>query len=132
MHRLPHSKAIWRLRFASLLLWINYLAFLGMVGGFGYAFWTRSPDQVRIAILIMAGFVGSVVLQWLVSLGTKCPLCMTPVLAAKNCSKNRNAKTFLGSYRLRVANNVLLRNHFRCPYCSEPTELKVRDRRSRR
>ena len=63
---------------------------------------------------------------------TKCPLCVTPVLAAKNCSKGKNAKTFLGSHRLRVANNVLFKGYFRCPYCSEPTELTVRSRHSKR
>ena len=132
MHRLPNKKSIWRLRFASLLLWINYLAFAAVLAAFTYAVVERSRELVNIAILIMAGFIGSVILQWLISMQTKCPLCITPVLAAKNCSKNKKAKTFLGSYRLRVANNVIFRNHFRCPYCSEPTELKVRDRRARR
>ena len=54
------------------------------------------------------------------------------MLAAKNCSNNRNAKNFLGSDRLRAANNVIFTNHFGCPYCGEPTELAVRERHARR
>jgi len=132
MHRLPSKTAIWRMRLASLLLWLCCLAIPAVIAAFTIAVMERSREKVDIAILMLAGFVGLVILQWLVSLQTKCPLCITPVLAAKSCSKNKKAKKFLGSYRLRVANNILLRNHFRCPYCSEPTELVVRTRHSRR
>ena len=132
MHRLPNRKAIWRLRFAALLLWINYIAFVAMVIAFFRAFWDRDQEVVVIAISIMGVFIVTAILQWFVALRTKCPLCVTPVLAAKNCSKGKNAKTFLGSHRLRVANNVLFKGYFRCPYCSEPTELTVRSRHSKR
>jgi len=129
MHRLPSKSSIFRFRLASLLLWVNYLIFVASVAALVHAFMERSREKVEIAILLMGAFVASVILQWLVSLGTKCPLCITPVLVGKSCSKNKKAKTFFGSYRLRVANNVLFRNYFRCPYCSEPTELVVRTRR---
>ena len=69
-------------------------------------------------------------LQWMMAARTHCPLCMTPVLATKRCMKHRNARPFLGSYRLRVSLGALLLNSFRCPYCNEPTALEVRDRRS--
>ena len=132
MHRLPTRLAIWRMRMASLLLWINYLLFGAFLASLVIAFLGRNREKMDLLILMAAAFVASLVIQWLIAFHTKCPLCITPVLASKSCSKNSKAKTFLGSYRLRVANNVLLRNHFRCPYCSEPTELKVRPRRSRR
>ena len=51
---------------------------------------------------------------------------MTPVLAKKDCTKHRHARTFLGSHRLRVALAILFRNSFRCPYCNESTILEVR------
>ena len=70
----------------------------------------------------------TVILQWLIASRTCCPLCLTPVLAAKNCAKHRHARSFLGSHRLRVALAVLFRNSFRCPYCHEPTALEVRER----
>ena len=45
MHRLPNRMAIWRLRFAALLLWVNYLAFIGMVIAFFRAFWDRDEEE---------------------------------------------------------------------------------------
>lgn len=132
MHRLPSRKAIWRLRFAALLLWCSGLSFVGTLVCFALAFLERSRDQVEVAIISLISFAAISILQWLVALQTKCPLCMTPVLAAKTCAKNKKAKKFLGSYRLRVANSILLRNYFRCQYCSEPTELAIRPRHSRR
>lgn len=131
MHRLPSKLAIYRLRLAALLLWVNYLLFIAAMVVLGTAVYEKSQDLVMKAIVLMIVCGLSVAAQWLVALQTKCPLCITPVLVAKRCSKNRKAKTFLGSYRLRVANNVIFRNYFRCPYCSEPTELQVRSRRPR-
>ena len=132
MHRLPSRKAIWRLRFAALLLWMAGLSFVATIVCFAWAIMERSREQVDIAISVLVGFVIIAVTQWLVALQTKCPLCLTPVLGNKSCAKNKKAKTFLGSYRLRVANSILMRNYFRCQYCSEPTELVVRPRHSRR
>jgi len=129
MHRLRTRSAIWRLRAAALLFWLCCIAFLGMISAFVMAFMERSRDQVEIAIISTISFMFLAMAQWLISLKTKCPLCLTAVLASKNCAKHRNARTFLGSYRLRVANRVLLSNHFRCPYCGELTELAVRQRR---
>lgn len=126
MHRLPSKSAIRRFRVASLLLWVNYLLSVVPVIFLIYAFIEKSEEHIKSAIIFMMIFIGSLVLQWIISLQTRCPLCITPVLAVKSCSKNKKARTFLGSYRLRVANNILLRNYFRCPYCSEPTELTVR------
>ena len=60
---------------------------------------------------------------------TRCPLCLTPVLATKGCSKHRNARTLLGSHRLRVAMSVLFKGRFYCPYCHEPSVLEVRQKR---
>ncbi len=120
-----------KFRIASLLLWLKLFVLMAAIGTLGYATYLRDGHFVKLAI---AGFLLTAILsvvQWLVALGTKCPLCITPVLAPKHCSKNKKAKTFLGSYRLRVATSVLFRNYFRCPYCSEPTTLEVRTRRSR-
>ena len=97
-----------------------------------YAFVERSREGVELAIILMAAFVICSILQWLTALRAKCPLCMMPTLVPKHCSKNRHAKKFLGSYRLRAANSILFKNYFRCPYCGEPTELAVRERHSRR
>lgn len=84
---------------------------------------------LALGLVLLASLVA--LLQWLVSQRTQCPLCMTPVLAAKRCAKHRRARTFLGSHRLRVALAVLLRGWFHCPYCNEPAELVVRKPRER-
>lgn len=65
-----------------------------------------------------------VIPQWTVGAHTNCPLCWTPVLAPKRCSKHLNARTLMGSHRLRVALAVLLKNQFRCPYCNESTAME--------
>lgn len=120
------------MRFASLMLWLCCLTVPVVIAAFVIAVIERSREKVEYFIYLLLGAIGLAIVQWLVSLQTKCPLCITPVLAAKSCSKNKRAKKFLGSYRLRVATNILTRNHFRCPYCSEPTELVARERRSKR
>lgn len=57
-----------------------------------------------------------------------CPLCRMPPLGSRACQKNARARTFLGSYRLRVSLSTLLLNRFRCPYCGEPTRCEVKTR----
>lgn len=117
-----------RFRVAALLLWLNLFLFLATIAAFVHAFVERTREHVAIAIGVMVLYLVSVCIQWVIAMQTKCPLCITPVLAAKNCSKNKKAKRFFGSYRLRVATSLLFRNYFRCPYCSEPTQLTVRPR----
>ena len=61
---------------------------------------------------------------WIQGYHTNCPLCCTPVLAPKGCTKHRDAKKLMGSHRLRVALAILFPNRFRCPYCNESTALE--------
>ncbi len=84
---------------------------------------------IGVGMLLSVGLV--VLLQWSVSNRANCPLCLTPVLANKDCVKHRNAKTLLGSHRLRVAVSLLFTRRFRCPYCGEPTLLEPRHTRMR-
>jgi hypothetical protein len=70
-----------------------------------------------------------VIIQWGMARRARCPLCMTPVMETKRCSKHRNAKPFLGSYRLRVALSIIFKGSFRCPFCHEPTAIQVRQKR---
>lgn len=131
MHRLPTRVAIYRFRLASLLLWMKYLVLLTAVGLLIHAALHKDGVMVNKAIVGFIATAGITLSQWLIGMQAKCPLCITPILTPKTCSKNRKAKTFLGSYGLRAANTILFRNYFRCPYCSEPTELQVRTRRPR-
>ena len=67
-------------------------------------------------------------LQWWLSASTRCPLCLTPILSTTNCAKHRKAKKLLGSYRLRLAVDIVFNESFTCPYCHEPTAMLVRDK----
>ena len=128
MHRLKSKSLIHRFRLAAFLLCAKWML-VPVTGGVLIQSTITSNHQLTIiGIGLIALTALTTILQWLVASRTGCPLCMTPVLAAKKCATNRRARSFLGSHRLRVALAVLFRNSFRCPYCHEPTILEVRGR----
>jgi hypothetical protein len=88
----------------------------------------KDQDMSIQGFSIMGAAILSLILGWAISRRTNCPLCITPVLATKHCSKHRRARPLLGSYRIRVALSILFKNSFRCPYCNEDTSLQVRER----
>lgn len=94
-----------------------------------YALYENNKELLLQGVAAVGLTVTIAVTQWVLAARTRCPLCLTPVLARKACSKNRNARTLFGSYRIRVAAGVLFKGSFRCPYCNEPTAMQVRDRR---
>lgn len=129
MHRLPSDSTVKRIRLISLLVCAKCLMTPAAVGMLLCAFTITNFKLALIgsALLGMTGML--VMMQWMLAMRVKCPLCMTPVLGNRECAKHRNALTFLGSHRLRVAISVLCLNHFRCPYCGEYCEVKSRARR---
>lgn len=128
MHRFQSKTAILRLKFAAFLFCIVW-ALIPAVGGFlAYSIFRHDLELTVIAMGVGLVTILGAILQCVVAARTRCPLCMTPVLARKGCSKHRNARTFLGSYRLRVALGVLFRDSFLCPYCHEASALEVRSR----
>jgi hypothetical protein len=126
MHKMPSTHAIRRIRIAAMLLLAKCLLTPAAAGVLIHSFVVQDPELsfIGLGMLLLTGLV--VLLQWLVSTRANCPLCMTPVLANKDCMKHRSAKTLLGSHRLRVAVSLLFTGRFRCPYCGEPTVLVVR------
>ena len=129
MHRLPSNSAVRRIRLTALLMTGKCLITPAAAGVLAYsiAIGDRKLAGIGGCLFLLAGLM--VLFQWLIAVRANCPLCMTPVLGHKECAKHRNARTFLGSHRLRVAVAVLCLNHFRCPYCGEYCELKVRARK---
>lgn len=123
--------AVIRFRLAAFLLIANFMfAIIAAV------FLFRSVVELdqrltMIGLGYLAVVLIAVVTQWVVASGAFCPLCRTPVLAPKLCTKHRRAQSLLGSHRLRVATSILFANQFRCPYCNEPTGMEVRSRISR-
>jgi len=129
MHRLPSTFTVCRFRFAALLLCVKCLA-IPLAMGALILFLVTGDHEIAfcgggLVVLVLL----AAILQWLVGGRTFCPLCMTPVLAKKHCRPHRHARSLLGSYRLRVALTILLRNAFHCPYCHEPTAMEAREKR---
>lgn len=129
MHRLASQSIVRRFQIAAWLFILKYLfaAATGTILSYGIATYNRELTTVGMGVGLTT--ILGVVLQWLIAQQTRCPLCVTPVLVAKACSKHRNARRFLGSYRLRAALSMVFRGWFRCPYCHEPCELAARSNR---
>ena len=128
MHRFQSKSTITRFRFASLMICGLCLMLPLVVVVLADAVFRNDPRQIVVAMGLGGLTVVVGILQWVVASRTRCPLCMTAVLAKKGCSKHRNAQTFCGSHRLRVALAVLFRGSFTCPYCHEPSVMEVRHR----
>jgi len=130
MHRFSHSAPISRFRLSSFLLWVLMFLIPAAVAVFIYSVFAhvRLYSYIAIGMIFLAVFLR--VIQWFLASRAKCPLCMVPSLSNRGCAKNRNARKLFGSYRLRVAGTILLRNYFRCPYCGEPTVMELRQRKT--
>ncbi|MGB0991076.1 MAG: hypothetical protein ACPG32_01240 [Akkermansiaceae bacterium] len=46
-----------------------------------------------------------------------CPMCRSQLMSAQRCARHRQAKKLFGSYRLRLAVQVVLTNAFTCQFC---------------
>jgi membrane protein YdbS with pleckstrin-like domain len=130
MHRFPSNSVIARFKVTAFLLCFFFLMIPVVAGTLAYSILTDDTGLTKIAVALLALTVLIAVLQFLLAGRTRCPLCMTPVLASKRCAKHRHARTLLGSHRLRVAVAILFRNSFKCPYCHESAAMEVRTRRS--
>lgn len=129
MHRLQSRSVLVRFRLSA---WFFILSLILIPAGIGYLGWSifvHLHQHILFASLVIGAGIACLIIQWISASRARCPLCLTPSMAKKNCSKNRNAKKLLGSYRLKVASSIIFQNHFRCPYCNEPTALEVRHRR---
>jgi len=114
---------------AALLLILTLMLVPAALGVLGYGLAQQDTE-----LTILAGILGGSglifgITQMILASKARCPLCMTPPLASKRCSKHREARTLLGSYRLRAAVWMVTRGYFRCPFCNEPTAMEPRQRR---
>ena len=129
MHRLGSQSSVFRFRLAALLLCSRCILAPGSVFLLVYSMYIGDQKLALIGVGLGVLTLLVVLVQWLISARARCPLCLTPVLANKQCAKHRNAKKFLGSHRLRVAMGVLFKGSFLCPYCHEPTSVEARPKR---
>lgn len=129
MHRFHSISVIFRFKVASLLLCAKYLLAPAALGLLIYSLVIGDPRLILVGYGLVMLTILAIFIQWLAGSRARCPLCMTPVLVKKECSKHRHSKPLLGSYRLPVALGVLFRGKFVCPYCHEPSVMEVRHRR---
>jgi len=128
MHRLRSIATVRRFRIAAFLVCAKCLLAPIAGGILIHSILTNDRDRTLIGLAAIAVTILTILLQWLFAARTNCPLCLTPVLANKHCSKHPKAKSLFGSHRLRVATSILLKNRLRCPYCNEATAMEVRDK----
>ncbi len=131
MHKFSNFAALARFRFAALLLLLKWPLWLAALAFLAYAVATHDHRQSWVGwglggvalVLVYSVF------QAVMAGRCRCPLCMGQPLVRTGAARRRTVKTFLGSYRLRVVMTMLFRGFFRCPYCGEPVEMTVRERR---
>lgn len=123
MHHLHTRSAVVHFRLAALLLLVIGLLVPVAIGVLLQSLLANSPRSALIGSGLVTLSLVLVIPQWVAGSRTGCPLCWTPVLAPKYCTKHRKARKFMGSHRLRVALAILLKNQFRCPFCNESTAL---------
>jgi predicted LPLAT superfamily acyltransferase len=126
MHHPRHSFTIRNMRIAALMLCIKRLAIAVAIGFLLVSAMRADPRLSITGLSLLGATLLFTVIQWMFASAAKCPLCMMPVLSRKGCSRHRHAKSLFGSQRLRVALSILLKGSFRCPYCNEPTVLRLK------
>jgi hypothetical protein len=126
MHKLPNKSSIIRFRVAAALICLRTLLIIATVTVYAWAFATHDRQLAMIGLWLAGAVVLLFLIRQAIAESCKCPLCRVAVLSPKGCSKNTKAKSFIGSYRLRVALQILIKNCFRCPYCNESTEVVSR------
>lgn len=126
VHRFQTQSMIRRFRFVSLLIFVELITAAISLATILYSIVLHERELTILGLEMLLATVIIAVIKWVLAAKTRCPLCLTPVLARKACSKNRNARRLFGSYRIRAATDILLKGHFRCTYCNEPSILKVR------
>ena len=132
MHRLRSRASLRNFRLAVLLMFLFVAALAGFIG-LGAAVVLAGRSQLLNVFLGAAALVPLLWLAYLsIGLRARCPLCMNPPLVPRHCQKHRNARTSLGSHRLRVALEMIFSGRFTCPHCGETTAMEVRERRHRR
>ncbi len=71
--------------------------------------------------VVLAAWVVSLSLFFVMSYSWKCPLCMGRLWVKTGCRRHTKAVQTLGiSYRLGAALAIVTGKPYRCPYCGEP------------
>ncbi len=92
MHRLRSKSTILRFRVAALLLCLKCVLIPASVAVLAYSIVIHDDELTlwSMGLILLTTLMG--ILQWLIAARTGCPLCLTPVLAVKKCTKHRHAR----------------------------------------
>lgn len=131
MHRLRSQTTLRRFRIASLLVSMMFLAAPVALGSTCYGLVSGKHEWFGVAGWVVVSGIACMALSFMISGRLRCPLCMVPSLQKRGCAKHNSAEKLFGSYRLRVAQSILFKDCFRCPYCGEFTAMQVRERADR-
>ncbi|MEO8613979.1 MAG: hypothetical protein ABI600_02475 [Luteolibacter sp.] len=128
MHLLPSQNTVTRFKLVSWVLFFIYLMIPSTFGVIAYSVAVEDHEFMQVALALIVATVVAVIIHWSISARARCPICHSTALSRSGCTKHRNARTFFGSYRFRVACSVIFRKCFCCPYCGESTTIKARPR----
>lgn len=131
MHRLPSELTLRRFKITSFLVFFVWFCVPVVLGLLFLGFYTAQHHWLAWAAGVAGFGILCMIICFFLSGRVKCPLCMMPPLQNRRCSRHRTSETWLGSYKLKVAQSILFKGSFRCPYCGEPTAMEVRQRSGR-
>ncbi len=131
MHRLSSKSVLRKFKIASLLMVLSVLCLAVAIVFLIYGIVTKEVEWIFLSGWCLFGTLLLKVFVSLIAVYLRCPLCMVSPLQNRGCSKHKTAAKLLWSYRLKIAQSILLQNKFRCQYCGEETVMEVR-MRSRR
>ena len=132
MHRPRSARTARSIKLGAWLLYLFCLSAVATIAVITCALVLNDRQLFVLALALLAWDLVLLVTCRLVASGARCPLCMGPIFLSRRCQRNQHARKIFGSYRLRVAGNIILTNTFKCPYCGESTRCTPKKRPSYR
>ena len=121
MHRQQSTQSLRSLKLGACHFLLNIILALVGSGFLAAGLIVTIKDWIWTGSALMAIWVLSVFLFFILNYTWTCPLCMGRLLVKTGCRRHRKAVQALGvSYRLGIASSVILGKAYRCPYCGEP------------
>lgn len=126
MHKIRHLHTLVAMRVASGLLLLSCLLCVSAITVAIYSLYEINRPLLLVSLGLLGGFLVTALGYRYYASSSRCSLCMGPVLLSRQCSRSKKAQRSFGSYRLRVARDIIFKNSFCCPYCGEPTKCEVK------
>ncbi|MEM7147046.1 MAG: hypothetical protein AAF591_18140 [Verrucomicrobiota bacterium] len=125
--KLYHPDSV-KIQVCSFLSLLRIPLGLWAVFSLGIGFLFSNPFFVRFGLVGIGMLVLVLVVYFFIGAGIRCIVCTNPVFMSKRCTKNREARRFMGiSYPMEVAKDALLSGYYRCMYCGERVRTEDED-----